>query len=139
MIGTDDPDLTAFRDAGGKIVIWHGWADQLIPAEGTVDYYERVQAAMGGAGNAAVFARLFMAPGVGHCSGGTGPFPEGLLDTLRAWVEEGIAPNDVTAVRRDPTGAAVRSRPLCPYPQVARYVGSGSTDDVASFVCATES
>ncbi len=139
VIGTDDPDLAEFRDAGGRIIIWHGWADQLISAEGTVDYYERVQAAMGGAGNAAAFARLFMAPGVGHCIGGTGPFPEGLLDTLRAWVEEGIAPSSVTAVRRAPSGEAFRTRPLCPYPEVARYTGAGSTDDAASFVCATES
>ena len=139
VIGTDDPDLAEFRDAGGRIIIWHGWADQLISAEGTIDYYERVQAAMGGAGNAAAFARLFMAPGVGHCIGGTGPFPEGLLDTLRAWVEEGIAPSSVTAVRRAPSGEALRTRPLCPYPEVARYTGAGSTDDAASFVCATES
>jgi feruloyl esterase len=135
VIGTDNPDLTAFRDRGGKAILWHGWADQLISAEGSVDYYKRVQEKMGGAKKTSEFARLFMAPGVGHCGGGAGPGPYGQLDALRAWVEDGKAPETLAAARRDQAGAITRSRPLCPYPLVARYKGSGSTDDVANFTC----
>ena len=75
VIGTDNPDLSAFRDRGGKTIIWHGWADQLITAEGTIDYYTRVQQQMGGAKQTSDFARLFLAPGVAHCSGGPGRSP----------------------------------------------------------------
>ena len=133
VFATDNPDLTAFRDRGGKVIIWHGWADQLISAEGTVDYYKRVQEKMGGAAKTAEFARLFMAPGIGHCGGGSGPTPTGQLDALLSWVEEGKAPATLTATR--PAGAVTRTRPLCPYPQVAKYGGTGSTDDAASFTC----
>jgi feruloyl esterase len=135
VIGTDNPDLTAFRERGGKAIVWHGWADQLITAEGTVDYYGRVQWEMGGAKRASEFIRLFMAPGVAHCGGGAGPAPTGLLDALLAWVEDGNAPETIVATRRDQSGAVTRSRPLCQYPQVAKYKGSGSTDDAANFSC----
>jgi hypothetical protein len=135
VIGTDNPNLTAFRDRGGKAIVWHGWADQLISAEGTVDYYTRVQQEMGGAKKTSEFIRLFMAPGVGHCAGGTGPTPTGLLEAILAWVEEGKAPETIVATRRDQSGAVTRSRPLCQYPQVAKYKGSGSTDDAANFTC----
>ena len=76
-----------------------------------------------------------MAPGVGHCAGGPGPQPTGLLDAVIRWVEEGRAPETIAAVRRDPAGGVVRSRPLCRFPLVARYRGRGSTDDAASFEC----
>ena len=135
VIGTDNPDLAAFRDRGGKTIIWHGWADQLIPAEGSIDYYKRVQRQMGGAKKTAEFARFFLAPGVSHCAGGPGPQPTGVLDALLAWVEDGKAPETLMATRRDQTGAITRSRPLCQYPLVARYKGTGSTDDAANFVC----
>lgn len=135
VIGTDNPDLAAFRDRGGKAIVWHGWADQLISAEGTIDYYTRVQQEMGGAKKTAEFLRLFMAPGVGHCGGGAGPTPTGVLDAILAWVEDGKAPETLLAVRRDQSGAVTRSRPLCAYPLVAKYKGRGSTDDAASFAC----
>ena len=99
VFGTDNPDLTAFRDRGGKAIVWHGWADQLITAEGTVDYYTRVQQQMGGAKKTAEFIRLFMAPGVGHCGGGAGPTPGGQLEALLAWVEEDKAPESLLATR----------------------------------------
>jgi hypothetical protein len=137
VIGTDNPDLAAFRDHGGKAILWHGWADQLITPEGTIDYYKRVQQQMGGARKASEFIRLFLAPGVGHCAGGVGPSPYGQLDALRAWVEDGKPPQTLTAARRDRAGAITRSRPLCPYPLVAKYKGTGSTDDAANFVCST--
>jgi hypothetical protein len=135
VIGTDNPDLTAFRDRGGKAIVWHGLSDQLITPEGTIDYYKRVQEKMGGAEKTAQFARLFLAPGVGHCGGGSGPAPYGQLDALLAWVEDGKAPAGLAAARRDQAGAFTRSRPLCQYPLVAKYKGTGSTDEAANFVC----
>jgi len=138
VLATDNPDLTAFRDHGGKIVLWHGWSDQLIYPEGTIDYYQRVQQEMGGARNTATFARLFLAPGVGHCGGGPGPQPTGQFDAVVRWVEEGQAPETLNSVRREGAGAVVRSRPLCAFPLVARYKGSGSTDDAANFSCVVE-
>jgi len=135
VIGTDNPDLRPFRDRGGKAIVWHGWADQLISAYGTIDYYRRVVAEMGGTGETDDFFRLFMAPGVGHCAGGTGPAPYGQLEALIDWVEDGAAPASLPAQLRGQGGAVTRERPLCPYPEVARYRGSGSTDEAESFVC----
>jgi hypothetical protein len=134
VIGTDNPDLTEFRKRGGKAIVWHGWADQLISAEGTVDYYNRVVQRMGGAKETSEFIRLFMAPGVGHCGGGAGPAPTGQVDALLAWVEDGRAPETLTARR---PGDTPRTRPLCQYPLVAKYKGTGSTDDAANFSCST--
>ena len=133
VIGTDDPDLTRFRDRGGKVIIFHGLADQLIPAEGTIDYYERVQAKMGGAKKTAEFARLFLAPGVDHGFRGPGGTPTGQMDAIIRWVEEGKAPDKLIAERRDSSGKVVGRRPLFPYPQVAKYKGSGSPDEVENF------
>jgi len=138
VIATDNPDLTEFRSRGGKAIVWHGWADQLISAHGTIDYYDRVLKRMGGPEETSEFLRLFLAPGVGHCAGGAGPAPSGQLDALRAWVEEGKAPETLTAMSRDRTGAVTRSRPLCQYPLVAKYKGTGSTDEAANFVCAED-
>jgi feruloyl esterase len=135
VFGTDNPDLTAFRDRGGKLIAWHGWADPLIYAGGTIDYYDRVQRQMGGAAKTEAFMRLFMAPGVGHCAGGAGPQPSGQFEALVAWVEQGKAPDTIEAVIRDQSGTVTRSRPLCRYPLVARYKGAGSTDLAASFEC----
>lgn len=138
VLATDNPDLTAFRDRNGKIVLWHGYSDQLIYPEGTIDYYQRVEKQMGGAENTRKFARLFLAPGVGHCAGGPGPQPDGQFDAVVRWVEEGQAPDVLKAVRRGPSGAVVRTRPLCQFPMTARYKGTGSTDDAANFVCAAQ-
>jgi hypothetical protein len=135
VFGTDDPDLSAFRDRGGKVLVWHGWADQLISAEGTIDYHTRVQQRMGGPKKTADFMRLFLAPGVAHCSGGAGPQPTGQLEALLDWVESGKAPETLLATRRGQDGRVTRSRPLCQHPLVAQYKGSGSTDDAANFVC----
>jgi feruloyl esterase len=135
VIATDFPDLTNFRDVGGKAIVWHGYADQLISAYGTIDYYDRVVATMGGDKDTQEFMRLFMAPGVAHCAGGYGPQPTGQLEALIAWVEEDEAPETLTAVLRDSNGNSIRTRPLCPYPLVAQYRGRGSTDDAENFEC----
>jgi hypothetical protein len=89
ILVADNPDLTDFRNRGGKAIVWHGWADQLISAEGTIDYYSRVQKQMGGSDKTSQFMRPFMAPGVGHCGGGSGPAPSGQQEALLAWVEDG--------------------------------------------------
>ena len=107
VIATDNPDLAAFRDHGGKIVLWHGLADPLIYPEGTIDYYDRVVARMSGPGNTAQFARLFLAPGVGHCGGGPAPQPDEAFAAVVRWVEEGKAPDTLNTAR----GGA-----LCAYP-----------------------
>ena len=92
---------------------------------------------LGGPKKTSDVARLFLAPGVAHCAGGAGPAPTGVLDALLQWVEDSKAPDTLTAIRRDQTGAVTRSRPLCQYPLVAKYKGTGSTDDAANFACST--
>jgi pimeloyl-ACP methyl ester carboxylesterase len=134
VIGTDDPNLAALRKRGGKIIVWHGEADQLIFPRGTVNYFERVVKANGGARQVNEFARLFMAPGVGHCAGGDGPNPVGVFEALVEWVERGAAPKTLPASRTRPDGTVV-TRPLCPYPTTAKWTGKGSTDDAANFTC----
>ncbi|MEU1005797.1 tannase/feruloyl esterase family alpha/beta hydrolase [Streptomyces tibetensis] len=129
VVGTDDPDLSAFRAAGGKLLLWHGVADQLIPPQGTIRYYEQVTAAMGGRAKTEQFARLFTAPGVGHCRGGSGAAPADPLAALVKWVEQGKAPTTLRAEN------GPMSRPLCRWPAVARYDGHGSTNDAANFRC----
>jgi hypothetical protein len=135
VIATDNPDLSAFRARGGRILMWHGQSDQLIYPGGSIDYYTRVTTQMGGAETTAGFFRFFLAPGVAHCAGGTGPAPTGQLAAVIDWVENGKAPDTLPAVRRDGAGQVTRSRPLCQYPLVARYKGTGSTDEAASFEC----
>lgn len=137
VIGTDDPDLTRFRDRGGKVIIYHGLADQLIPAEGTVQYYKRVQERMGGPSKTARFARLFLIPGVDHGFRGAGATPTGQMEALINWVEEDRAPDKLMSEHRDSKGKVTRRRPLFPYPQFARYKGSGNPDEAENFVKGT--
>lgn len=127
-----DPDLTAFRERGGKLILYHGWNDPSISPLNTVDYYEQVDSVA--AGEADSFARLFMVPGMLHCSGGPGPSRFDMLSAIERWVEEGQAPDRIIASRVT-DGRTDRTRPLCPYPRRAIYLGSGSTDEEASFEC----
>ncbi len=136
MMASENPDLTAFRNAGGKIVMWQGWADQLIMSQGSTTYYDAATNYMGGGyAQTQQFFRHFMAPGVGHCGGGNGPQPQNQFQAVVDWVEKGIAPDRIIASKSLGAGAT-QTRPLCPYPAVAKYIGSGSTDDAANFVCA---
>ncbi len=129
-----DPDLSAFKARGGKLISYHGWADALITGYYAVEYYESVMAALGGPAETADFYRLFMAPGVAHCRGGPGPDRFDAVTALERWVEDGVAPDRMVA-SKVMDGEVTRTRPLCPYPQVARYTGSGSIDDAANFAC----
>jgi Tannase and feruloyl esterase len=135
VIATDNADLSAFQKHGGKTLLWHGDADQLIYPQGTIDYFEHLQQHAGGAKAADRFVRLFMAPGVAHCAGGVGPQPVGQLDALVKWVEQGQAPDVLQAENRDKQGVVTRSRLLCPYPSVALYKGQGSSDEAKNFKC----
>jgi feruloyl esterase len=139
VIATDNPDLSGFRHDGGKIVIWHGLADQLIFPQGTINYYQRVQRAMGGPAATDSFARLFLASGARHCASAAGPAPAPgpLLDAVVNWVEHGQAPASILGTITDPaTGAVTASRPVCLYPEFAEYTGQGSPDSASSYVCA---
>ncbi|MEV0588654.1 DUF6351 family protein [Nonomuraea sp. NPDC050310] len=139
VIGSDDPDLSAFRAAGGKLLTWHGQADQLIPTQGTVNYRERVAAAMGGSHRVDDFYRVFLAPGADHCGtpASTGPVPTDPLGALTAWVEQGTAPRTLSAAITDSSGRTV-TRNLCLYPAVSRYAGHGDPADAASHYCTTK-
>jgi feruloyl esterase len=128
-----DPDLRAFRARGGKLIHYHGWSDAQPSPANSVDYFGRVQKAVGG--DTSDFYRLFMVPGMGHCGGGPGTDQFDKIGAIRAWVEQKKAP-DVILAEHKTGGRTDRSRPLCPHPQIAKYKGSGSTDEAASFSCA---
>ena len=135
-----DPDLKPFKARGGKLIMYHGLSDPAISAYGSVAYFEKMSATVGGTSEAESFARLYLVPGMHHCSGGPGPNSFDMLTQLENWVENGVGPTTVIASHALPATPAVparvdRTRPLCPYPQVARYIGSGSIDDAASFRC----
>lgn len=145
LMATDNPDISAFKNRGGKVILYHGWSDNLIMPQGTVRYYDRMKAAVP---EADAFSRLYMVPGMGHCSGGAGPseFGQGssgavpatpqrdVFRALMAWSEKDQAPDAIVASQIQ-SGVTTRTRPLCPYPKVARYTGSGSTDDASNFSC----
>jgi hypothetical protein len=132
-------NLDTFKRHGGKLLTFVGANDQLIYPRGVINYY-RVMADRYGRHHDADFDgvqrfyRLFRAPGVGHCGGGSGPQPQNLFGALVDWVENGVAPETILAIN-GPASAPTRTRPLCPYPQTAIYNGSGSTDDAANFHC----
>ena len=133
-LNATDPDLSRFAARGGKMIGYHGWADPLITAHNAVGYYESVVAEQGSLEATTDFYRLFMAPGVAHCRGGPGPDSFDAVTALERWVEEGVAPDQLVA-SKIVEGEVVRSRPLCTFPQVARYSGSGSIDEAAHFAC----
>jgi feruloyl esterase len=150
ILNATDPDLRRFSKRGGKLILYHGWSDAAIPAQNTIEYYRSVLKKMG-TRKTREFVRLFMVPGMQHCGGGAGPNSFGqwgvargdpqhnIAAALERWVEQGIAPEQIVAAKHksamDPASAVERTRPLCAYPNLARYKGSGSTDDAANFEC----
>ena len=134
IMNATSPDLRAFRERGGKLLQYHGWNDQLIAPQNSIDYYTSVEAFFGREADVTQFHRLFMAPGMAHCSGGTGPNTFDMQAALEQWVERGVAPDRIIATR-SVNGVVDRLRPLCPYPQVATYSGRGDTNDEANFAC----
>lgn len=157
ILDATSPDLRSFRAHGGKLIQYHGWSDALMPAAGSIAYYEAVRRFMaaypdpGAKAPASIdgFYRLFMIPGMGHCYGGAGPVsiaPEDpqaspdpkrdLLAALDLWVEKNVAPEDFIGTGKTPGDPTkTMSRPICRYPNAARYRGSGDTNSAASFEC----
>ena len=148
-LNATDPDLKPFKARGGKLVLYHGWSDAAITPLNTIDYYESIVKKMGQK-DVDSFVRLYMAPGFQHCFGGPGPDSFGAVGDLKfddpqhsvdasleLWVEKGTAPSIIIASKfegQDRTHAKM-TRPLCPYPQAAKYKGSGDPNDAANFEC----
>lgn len=136
-----NPDLRAFTERGGKLLIFHGWEDTALPAGDTLAYYEAARGAVGARADDSV--RLFMAPGMAHCSLGHGPDTLNLTPVIDAWVTRSETPTSILAEKQEKgllqlmgrPGRTLRTRPLCPWPQTARYRGTGSTDEAANFTC----
>jgi len=126
-----DTNLSAFRRHGGKLIMWQGWADNGIPPSGTVDYYDTLTKRMGGLGSTMSFARLFMFPTVYHCGGGYANSTFDVIYPMVQWVEQGIAPSDVTAT--DTINNATVTRPVYPYPEIPQYNGTGDPTNADSF------
>jgi feruloyl esterase len=145
VLNSANPDLRSFRDRGGKLIQYHGWGDAAIAPLSSIEYYESVRAFLARFPDGRVdasrpvddFYRLFMVPGMGHCGGAVGPNRFDMFSALDQWVEKGTAPEKIVAsgVRGDDRTKSI-TRPLCPYPQVAKYKGAGDPNDAASFVCA---
>ena len=158
ILNANSTDLSAFRAHGGRLLMYHGWSDALVPTQDDIDYFLRLSAPQGGESAATALAqtqqyfRLFLAPGMGHCLGGPGPNvfggadnPGGPADAshnvllaLQRWVEEGQAPSRIIATKYpgdDQTKPASMTRPLCVFPKVPRYRGMGDSNEAGSFAC----
>ena len=153
VLNADSSDLSEFRGHGGKLLMYHGWADPLIPSQSSINYFN----ALVGGDNSGMqqanfmpgdprldktqkYARLFMVPGMYHCSGGPGPNTFDALTPLVTWVETGVAPETIVATKfvNDTPPAVQMTRPLCVFPKVAKYKGSGGTSIAANFTCVAD-
>jgi Tannase and feruloyl esterase len=153
VLNSTEPNMKAFQARGGKLILYHGWSDAGISPLNSINYYESVLATMGKQ-QADSFVRLYMVPGMQHCAGGPGPDVFGefgispvndpqhnIYLALEEWAEKGTAPSTVIASKTEgqiPAGPGAKvkmTRPLCPYPQQAKYKGSGDLNDAASFAC----
>ncbi|MBA03148.1 MAG: hypothetical protein CMQ36_03830 [Gammaproteobacteria bacterium] len=132
MLDATNTDLSQFKKRNGRIIFWTGWSDHLITALGTIEYYDKLTAADPDADE---YSRLYMLPGTLHCAGGPGPDRADWLEAIRAWVEDGKAPERLVSLQLNENGSMSRTRPVCPYPQIASYRGKGDPDDEANFAC----
>jgi feruloyl esterase len=154
VLNANSTDLGEFREHGGKLIIYHGWADPLIPSQSSINYFnalvgnhadEAQPARFDRDGNPALrrtqsYTRLFMVPGMYHCSGGPGPNTFDALTPLVNWVEKDVAPDTIIATKfvNDTPPAVEMTRPLCVFPKVAKYIGSGGTNLAQNFTCVTD-
>lgn len=151
ILNATNPDLSAFKARGAKLILYHGWNDAAISALNTINYYNQVASKMGQT-ETETFSRLYMVPGLQHCGGGPGansfgqlgqgaPDPQHNIElALEEWVAKGIAPSEIVATKYvddDPAKGLKFTRPLCPYPQAAKFKGTGDLNDAANFVCAS--
>jgi len=136
LIDATNPNMKPFFAHHGKLLMYHGWSDQAIAPGNSVNYYESVVRNLGGPAKASNDVRLFMVPAMAHCGGGEGPNDFDKMTAIQDWVEHGQAPATMIASRITRSGTVERTRPLCVYPKIAKYKGSGSTDDAANFTCA---
>jgi feruloyl esterase len=132
IMNATDPNLKPFFAHGGRLLLYHGWSDTNVPTLNTIKYYKSVVDTVGASTSNNI--RLFLEPGMNHCEGGEGPDTFDKVATLEQWVEKGKAPEQMIASHKT-EGKVDRTRPLCPYPQVAKYKGTGSIDDAANFAC----
>jgi feruloyl esterase len=133
LLSAVNPDLRPFFARGGKLIHYHGWTDQQVMPRDSIHYFKNVVAADGEKTTDSY--RLFLVPGMNHCRGGDGPNSFDMLGALEQWREHGKAPHSIVA-SHSTDGRVDRTRPLCPYPEVSKYKGTGSTDDAANFSCA---
>jgi feruloyl esterase len=133
LFDATNPDLSTFQAAGGKLLMWHGWADHALTADRTIQYHNDVARTMGNKNTIKDFVRLFLAPGMHHCASGPGLNQFDALTALENWVEGGLAPDAIIASHAGP--GVARTRPLCAYPRIAVYDGTGDPDDARSFTC----
>jgi feruloyl esterase len=129
-----NPDLAAFEKHGGKLLLYHGWADQQVAPGSSVEFYKAVLDSSGGPEQTSNWIRLFMAPGMAHCSGGEGPDTFDKICAMERWVEKGKTPEQIIAAHKA-AGKIDRTLPLCPYPQVAHYNRTGSIDEASNLSC----
>jgi feruloyl esterase len=132
LINADSTNLSSFRAHGGKLILYTGMSDPVFSANDLIRYYARLADSNGGMTSTQQFARLFRISGMNHCGGGPALDDFDDLTAIEEWVEKGVAPDRLIATGR---GFPGRSRPLCPYPQIAKYRGTGSTDDAGNFAC----
>ncbi|HEY6362594.1 MAG TPA: tannase/feruloyl esterase family alpha/beta hydrolase [Vicinamibacterales bacterium] len=135
LLASRNANLKPFFDRGGRLLMWHGWADPQVTPQNSITYYRNVLQTVGKQAEDGI--ALFMLPGVYHCDGGPGPDAFDRMAAIEQWVEQGKKPARIIA-SKVVNGTVVRTRPLCPFGQVAKYDGTGDTNDAANFSCVAE-
>jgi feruloyl esterase len=133
VLGSTDPNMRAFFARGGKLLLYHGWSDPQVTPFNTIDFFNKVVASQGGAG-VGTSIQLYMVPGMNHCSGGPGTDLFDKMGAIESWIKTGAAPKRIEASHMT-NGVVDRTRPICPFGQVGRWNGTGSTNDAANFAC----